>query len=94
MQQKVFDWKEGGGSLEVMYEGFESGSINMSSTVNEGLDREMELLVGVTQGRYTVEKKIKILQEGKREEYVDINGQKYITADGQEYLILKQKYAE
>ena len=94
MQQKVFDWKEGGGSLEVMYEGFESGSINMSSTVNEGLDREMELLVGVTQGRYTVERQIKVVQEGKREKYVDANGQKYITVDGQEYLILKQKYAK
>ncbi|MCD8270582.1 MAG: hypothetical protein LUD46_20475 [Parabacteroides sp.] len=76
-----------GGTLNIEYTGSGNGSISYSSTVNEGLDREIETVVKTTKGA-PVEVSRLVKQAGKREKFNASDGE-FILKDGGTFNVLK-----
>lgn len=85
-------WRDGlGNQVEEVLDidpGNASGQVEetLSSVLNKGLDRQLELKVATPTGQQDT---IVVNQEGCRQAYVTSDGQRYVTSDGQVYGVLK-----
>lgn len=85
-------WRDGlGNQVEEVLDidpGNASGQVEetLSSVLNKGLDRQLELKVATPTGQ---QETIVVNQEGCRQAYVTSDGQRYVTSDGQVYGVLK-----
>lgn len=85
MAELVKTWNDGG-SISVSYEGDRDGSAIFSSSLAEGLDREMRVSF-LDNSRTVVVERI-VRQEGMREVFFGSDG-KFLTADSETYNVLK-----
>lgn len=85
-------WRDGlGNQVEEVLDidpGNASGQVEetLSSVLNKGLDRQLELKVATPTGQQDT---IVVNQEGCRQAYVTSDGMRYVTSDGQVYGVLK-----
>lgn len=87
MATSTIKWNEGDGNIVATYEGSGDGPISLTTTPNEGIDREQEITIQTTDKNKSVNVLVK--QEGLREIFATTDG--YILADGGTFNVLKNK---
>lgn len=86
-------WRDGlGNQVEEVLDidpGNAAGQVEetLSSVLNKGLDRQLELKVATPTGQQDT---IVVNQEGCRQAYVTSDGQRYVTSDNQVYGLMKE----
>lgn len=80
-------WTTGEGTLTLSYSGQAKGDISLSSSQNEGKDREMTIVIVTDDGRSSASVSVK--QIGLREEFVLSDGEA-LSFNDEEFLVLKQ----
>lgn len=88
MAELVKQWNDGE-NLTVAYTGSGNGEATFTSEVNEGIDKEINVIVRTTKGNNVDEKNVVVKQAGLREEYITADGEVYMTADNEIYGCLK-----
>lgn len=90
----TINWKDGVGQVTsealTIDPGSGQGSApnSLSSVLNQGIDRELDIEVSDGAGASDT---IKVIQEGCREPYVTSDGQRWLTSDGQVFGLLKEE---
>lgn len=87
MATSTIKWNEGDGNIVATYEGSGDGPISLTTTPNEGIDREQEITIQTTDKNKSVNVLVK--QEGLREVFATSDG--FILADGGTFNVLKNE---
>lgn len=95
METKI-KWNEGDGYITATYEGSGSGSVVVTSDVNEGIDRQQYILVetedkGISIPVLVVQKGGGVVDTYTRLTYIECNGQQYINT---EYVVQEDDVIE
>lgn len=85
----IKNWKEGEGSLKIIYKGEHDDSITISSDINEGIDRSIEIQFKGKEEQVVLTKTVK--QEGMREIFVASDGN-FLVSDGGTFNVLKDEF--
>lgn len=88
MAELIKQWNDGR-NLTATYTGSGDGEATFTSEVNEGIDKEINVIVRTTEGNNVDEKSVVVKQAGLREEYITADGEVYMTADNEIYGCLK-----
>ena len=88
MAELIKQWNDGE-NLTVTYTGSGNGEATFTSEVNEGIDKEINVIVRTTEGNNVDEKSVVVKQAGLREEYITADDEVYMTADNEIYGCLK-----
>jgi hypothetical protein len=87
MATVTIPWLTGGGNITVTYTGVGNDSPSVSSSVNEGIDREQNITYETEDKSLSVAQRV--LQTGKREVYNTLGGDAYFLSEGQTYNVIK-----
>ena len=88
MAELVKQWDDGF-TITATFKGCGDGEATFTSEVNEGIDKEINVIVRTTEGNNVDEKSVVVKQAGLREEYITADGEVYMTADNEIYGCLK-----
>lgn len=84
MATHTIAWQSGGGSITLDYTGSGNESVAVSSSRNEGVDREQTLTFSTGE----IDVQVVVRQEGLRQPFSGSDG-KFLLSGGGQFLVLK-----